>query len=246
MKIAIVGFGKMGQAIEKLALEKGFSISSIIHSASDEAWNDLNTQNTQVAIEFSEPNAAPVNIQKLIEKGIPVVCGTTGWWTQLPEITESISLHNGTLIYGGNFSVGMNLLFQLNQILAGWMNHFPEYDPWVLEKHHRNKKDAPGGSAQMLANQILTNLSRKSSIAFPTELSSRNPNPEDLSLGFIRSGAIIGEHEVGYSSPVDSLMIQHQANSRDGFALGALLAAQWAIDKKGIWNFSDLIADEIR
>lgn len=246
MQIAIIGYGKMGKAVERIAISKGYTISCIMESETDEAWNQLNSTNTQVAIEFSEPDSALPNIRKIIQKDIPVVCGTTGWWQHLPEIKEIVSEQKGTLIYGGNFSVGMNLLFQLNQVLAGWMNHFPEYDPWILEKHHSNKKDAPGGSAKMLADQIVNTLNRKSSLASLTELTSRNPNPEELSLGFIRSGAIIGEHEVGYSSPVDSITLQHQAMNRDGFAQGALLAAQWALNKKGVWDFSDLIAQEIR
>lgn len=236
----------MGKAIERLAIEQGHAISAIVQADNDLAWENINAQNTEVAIEFSQPESAVANILKLAEKRIPIVCGTTGWWNQLPEITRIIQHNNTTLIYGGNFSIGMNLLFRLNQKLAEWMEQFPEYDPWIIEKHHRQKKDAPGGSAKMLADQILTNLSRKSELSSAEDLKHRSPNPEELSLSYIRAGFIIGEHEVGYSSAVDCLSIRHQAINRDGFAAGALRAAGFAKDKNGVWEFSTLMAAQMR
>lgn len=231
----------MGQAVERLAREKGYTVSAILKDGSEESRRQIQPGFADVAIEFSEPLAATGNLKVLIRNRTPVVCGTTGWWEALPEITELVNQHKGCLIYGGNFSIGMNLMMRLNRLLAQWMNHFEDYDPWVLEKHHRHKKDAPGGSALMLAKDILQHLDRKNILLPPDQLTSRAPKPEELSLGIIRAAEIVGTHEVGYGNAIETLTIQHQANSRDGFAYGALLAAQWATQHSGVWSFSDLL-----
>jgi 4-hydroxy-tetrahydrodipicolinate reductase len=246
MKIAIIGYGKMGKAIERIALHKGHTISAIVEDNSASSLAQIQPGFADVAIEFTQPDAAPDNLKRLIENHIPVVCGTTGWWSHIPEISSLVKQHQGTLIYGGNFSIGMNLLFQMNQLLAQWMNHFEDYDPWVMEKHHRYKKDAPGGSALMLANQIVEHLDRKQRLASSSELEHRPPTPDELSVGFIRSGDITGIHEVGYTNNVETLSFHHQAHTRDGFAQGALTAAHWATQRKGIWTFQDLLKESIQ
>jgi 4-hydroxy-tetrahydrodipicolinate reductase len=245
MKIAIVGYGKMGKAIERIARDKGYTITAILEDQTASALQQIQPGFADVALEFTQPDAAADNIRRLLLNKTPIVSGTTGWWNALPEITELLAQQDGTLIYGGNFSVGMNLMFQMNQLLARWMNHFEDFDPWVLEKHHRHKKDAPGGSALMLARQILDNLSRKSILAPPQELHHRAPYPEELSIGCIRSGEIIGIHEVGYGNGVETIRLQHQAESRDGFAQGALMAAKWATHRKGLWSFSEMLSESI-
>jgi 4-hydroxy-tetrahydrodipicolinate reductase len=246
MKIAIIGYGKMGKAIERIALEKGYTISAIVEDNSAHSLAQIQPGFADVAVEFTQPDAAPDNLKRLLENQTPVVCGTTGWCKDLSEISEFVQKQNGTLIYGGNFSIGMNLMFRVNQLMAQWMNHFEDYDPWVMEKHHRHKKDAPGGSALMLAHQILENLNRKQRLASPSELEHRPPAPDELSVGVIRSGEITGIHEVGYTNAVETLSFHHQAHNRDGFAQGALTAARWATQRKGIWTFQDILQDNIK
>jgi len=240
MKIGIVGYGKMGKAIEKIVIEKAYSISGIIATDSEEAWQKFNTNNTDVIIEFTQASEAPNNILKASALGIPIVCGTTGWWDSLPELKKKLDEQKGKLIYGGNFSPGMNLMFSLNEILAGWMNKFPEYDPWILEKHHKQKQDAPGGSALELAHGILKHIDRKSMLQKDT-LHKRSPEENELSIAYIRSGSIFGDHETGYSGPCDEIRIQHQAHSREGFARGALLAAEWIQEIQGIQHFPEIL-----
>lgn len=244
MRIAIIGYGKMGKTVERLALSVGHSISGTYNSPEELLGSTLSRENTDVAIEFTEAGQAPGNIIFVLKKNIPVVSGTTGWWERITEIQEVCTSHQGTLIYGGNFSPGMNLLYQMNQKLAGWMNLFPEYDPWILEKHHNQKKDAPGGSALQLAEQILDKLERKKYIQ-KEDLKNRPPHSEELSVGYVRSGSIVGEHEVGYSSPFDEITLSHKALSRDGFAQGAILAAGWVSEIQGVQNFSEMFKNRI-
>jgi len=243
MNLLLVGYGKMGQEISKLALSKGFNISGII-TDNPKDWTRLPKPENQIAIEFTNPAAAPHNVVRLVELGYPVVCGTTGWWDQLPMISEIVTQHQGALIYGGNFSIGMNVLFQLNEVLANWMNHLSDYDPYILEKHHRHKADAPGGSARQLREQILATSTHKSH-AQSEAFRDRPPFPDELSEAWIRAGEIPGIHEVGYASAADLIEIKHTAFNREGFAEGALKAAHWAKNNKGVYNFSELLKKEL-
>jgi 4-hydroxy-tetrahydrodipicolinate reductase len=236
LNIAISGYGKMGKTIEKQAITSGHSIECILDNNTED-WSMAAT--ASVLIDFSTPEAAPQNIERAFQLGIPVVCGTTGWWQHLSEIQSLCEKHNGTLIYGGNFSIGMNILFKLNAELANWMNSFEAYDPWILEKHHAAKKDGPGGSALQLGQTIIQNLDRKNMIQ-QDSLSLRAPIAEELSISFVRTGHIIGEHEVGYSGPHDEIRITHQAHSREGFANGAIWAAEKIQSLKGIIDFQAL------
>jgi 4-hydroxy-tetrahydrodipicolinate reductase len=234
--IAISGYGKMGKTIEKQALTSGHTIGCIIDN-NHENWSMA--ASASVLIDFSTPEAAPQNIERAFQLGIPVVCGTTGWWQHLSEIQSLCAKHNGALIYGGNFSIGMNILFKLNADLANWMNTFEIYDPWIIEKHHAAKKDGPGGSALQLGQTIIQHLDRKNMIQ-QDSLSLRAPLSEELSISFVRTGHIIGEHEVGYSGPHDEIRISHQAHSREGFANGAIWAAEKIQSLKGIIDFQAL------
>lgn len=237
LKIALSGYGKMGKIIEQQALQAGHSIVCIIDSSDAQDWQKLNT--ADVIIDFTNPKSAPENISKSFLVGVPVVCGTTGWWDHLPQIQSLANQHNGRLIYGGNFSIGMNILFKLNAELASWMNAFDAYDPWIFEKHHSDKKDGPGGSALQLGQSILDHLNRKST--FPKDaLEKRAIQPEELSISFARTGHIIGYHEVGYSGPNDQIIISHQANTRAGFAQGAIWAAEKIGQLNGVIEFQSL------
>jgi 4-hydroxy-tetrahydrodipicolinate reductase len=237
LKIALAGYGKMGKMIEQQALAAGHTIVCIIDPAGMQDWENLNA--ADVLIDFTTPEAAPKNIERSFLAGVPVVCGTTGWWEQLPQIQSLANQHKGCLIYGGNFSIGMNILFKLNTELASWMNAFEAYDPWVFEKHHSGKKDGPGGSALQLGQSILKHLNRKT-IFQKDNLGQRAAQPEELSISFARTGHIIGYHEVGYSGPHDQIVISHQANTREGFAKGAIWAAEKIQHMQGVTDFQSL------
>lgn len=241
LRIALVGYGKMGKAIEQEILQRGHSISAIIHHENNYLLASLSPENTDVAIEFTHPDAAVANLFSLLEAGIPVVCGTTGWHGALDKIAQKVEQHKGTLIYGTNFSVGVNLMFKLNTLLAEWMNAYPAYDPYIEERHHRHKADGPSGTANTLSAQILAHLARKTAVADPWELAQRAPLPEELSVGFVRSGDIVGTHRVAWHSEIDTLAIEHTAHSRRGFALGAVIAAEMTRNHRGLAAFNELV-----
>lgn len=231
MKIALVGYGKMGKIIEQLATEKGHQIVAKL--------NDLPTQNSlqnaDVVIEFSKPDAAFDNIKIALENHIPVICGTTGWLSQKSEI-EKIALQNDTaFLYGSNFSLGVNIFFELNKKLAKLMSAFPEYQCQLEEIHHTQKKDAPSGTAISLAEDILATHSSYSTW--------KQDQTEQANLGInsLREDQVPGTHHVFYRSEVDEIEIKHTAFSRNGFAMGAILAAEWIIGKKGIFSMKDVL-----
>lgn len=230
MKIALLGYGKMGKTIEQLAVQKGHQI--VFKSGGNTSEGNLDL--AEVAIEFSIPEAAVANITTCLEREIPVICGTTGWLAQWDEVLKICERSNGSLIYASNFSVGVNLFFNLNSYFAQLMQPYKSYIPSLEEIHHTQKKDAPSGTAITLAEGILK-FSEKSD----WELSSEDP--DKLGINAVREGDVKGTHIITYTSPIDSLSIKHEAFNREGFALGALLAAEWLLGKKGVFSMKDVL-----
>jgi 4-hydroxy-tetrahydrodipicolinate reductase len=236
MKIAIVGYGKMGQEVERLAVKKDHEIPLAIDSQKD--WEKVGPQlrDVDVAIEFSVPDQAVSNIYRCFEAGVPVVVGTTGWYDRLEEVKKVCLEKNQTLFYGPNFSLGVNMFFMLNRRLAELMAPWPEYDISIEETHHIYKKDTPSGTAIVLANDIIRNTGRLEK--WVNELSE---NPGELHIKSFRTENVPGTHVVRYESENDSIEIIHSAKNRRGLAMGALMAAEWLVGKKGCFEMKDLL-----
>jgi 4-hydroxy-tetrahydrodipicolinate reductase len=236
MKIALIGYGKMGKAIESIALSKGHEIVLKIDIQNNQDFTDAALQKADVAIEFTGPHSAFENVKKCIAWGVPVVSGSTGWLDQWAEIKDLCAEKNGTLIYSSNYSIGVNLFFELNKQLAQLMESYNSYDVSMTEVHHTEKKDAPSGTAISLAEQILTNLGRKNKW-----VNTASGNSNELVIQSERIDPAPGTHMVKYSSEVDDIEIIHTAHTRIGFASGAVLAAEFAFEKKGIFTMKDVL-----
>lgn len=240
LKIALLGYGKMGKAIEQEALARGHEIPYRIDLHNAEEIQSISPDTVDVVIEFTHPDSFENHLDKILEQGVPMVSGTTGWYDRMNSIKKKVDEKQGTFLYSSNFSIGVNLLFKLNQQLAKWMNPYPQYDCYIEEHHHRHKADAPSGTAHSLAQQVLSNLDRKTEVVTDA-LQGRPPKPEELSVGYIRSGEIIGRHKIAYTSEIDTLFIEHSAHNRRGFALGAVIAAEWLAGKSGWYEFSEIL-----
>ncbi len=242
MKIALLGYGKMGQIIARFAAERGHEV---VLKINEENLQDLTIENLQeadVAIDFSAPNAAVSNIYKCFEANVPVVVGTTGWYGNLQEIKNDCLSSNNTVLYGSNFSIGVNLFFHINKVLARIMNNYPAYEVQVEEIHHTQKLDAPSGTAMTIAEDIIEEIERKTEwlnevVGTPIPDVIKN---EQLLIESHRIDHVPGTHTVVYSSEVDDIEIKHTAHSRAGFALGALVAAEWLQNKQGFYNIADV------
>lgn len=238
MNIAILGYGKMGKEIEKIVLSRGHTVGVIINT--DEEWFDkkgkLATGDIDVAIEFSTPRSAVRNITQCFEVGLPVVVGTTGWLDELDHIKQLCIDGDHTLFYASNFSLGVNIFFELNRKLAQMMNKHPEYLPDIEEIHHKQKLDSPSGTAITLANEMVRNLSGK--VAWTNQSSTRN---DEISIISKREDDVPGTHIVTYSSEEDKIEIKHIAHGRKGFAFGAVLAAEFVKGKVGIFGMKDML-----
>ena len=240
MKIALIGYGKMGHIIERIALERGHEIVSKIDVNNQEEFNSEAFASADVAIEFTIPTKAIENYRKAWAAGVPVVSGTTGWNAILPELKKEIAENGYTLFWASNFSLGVNLFFELNKRLAAMMNRYANYDVTMTEIHHTEKKDAPSGTAITLAEGILENIERKSEWV----LSNAQCTMLNAQLGIeaLREGKVPGTHIITYDSEVDSITIKHEAKSREGFALGAVVAAEFLVGKPaGFYSMSDLM-----
>ena len=236
LRIALIGYGKMGKAIEEIAINRGHAIGLKIdiHSLAD--FTKENLQQCDVAIEFTSPHTAVQNILTCIEAGIPVVCGSTGWLARWEEVKQACEANNGSLVYASNYSVGVNIFFEVNQLLARLMNPQSDYEVSMEEIHHTEKKDAPSGTAITLAEQILENLGRKKQW-----VNEHSVSPEELSIISERIDPAPGTHKIKYSSSVDDIEIIHTAHNRQGFATGAVLAAEFIKGKKGIFSMKDVL-----
>ena len=230
MKIALLGYGKMGQVIERIALERGHEI--VLRKTSSDTYSGL--ESADVAIDFSIPNAAVGNISACLNGNIPVVSGTTGWLEHYPKMASLCEDKKGAFIYGSNFSLGVNIFFEVNQHLAKIMARFPQYKVAMEEIHHTQKLDAPSGTAITLAKDIIEN-SDYSSWAL------QNANADEILIDAKRIENVPGTHSVVYHSDVDSIEIKHTAHNREGFALGAVIAAEWLQGKTGIFTMKDVL-----
>ena len=235
MKIALIGYGKMGKTIEQIARQRGHQIVSIIDINNTADFDSEAFRSADVAIEFTTPATALGNYMRCFEANVPVVSGTTGWLSHLDEVKAKCEQEGKTFFYASNFSVGVNIFFALNRYLAKIMSGFPAYDVRMTEVHHIHKLDAPSGTAITLAEGILDNVERKERWTLETA-----EQPTDLPIHAIREGEVPGIHEIIYESDADTISIKHDAKSRAGFALGAVIAAEFTAGKKGFLGMHDL------
>ena len=236
MKLALIGYGKMGKAIEEVAIQRGHSVVLTIDQPNLNDFTRENISKADVAIEFTGPESAYDNVKKCLDFGIPMVCGSTGWTEKMGEVKKICKEKNGAFIYSSNYSVGVNIFFEVNKKLAVLMSAHKDYEVILEEIHHTQKKDAPSGTAITLAEQILEELKRKKQ--WVNELSE---NPEDLEIISQRIDTNPGTHSIKYSSVIDDIEIIHTAHSRKGFALGAVMAAEFIKDKKGFCSMKDVL-----
>ena len=236
MRIALIGYGKMGKAIEEIALQRGHEVVLTIDQPNLHEFTKENMATVDAAIEFTSPHSAFDNVKKCLAFGVPVVCGSTGWTEQLDTLKKMAADNNGAFIYSSNYSVGVNIFFELNKKLAALMAPHSDYEVILEETHHTQKKDAPSGTAITLAEQILDQVHRKKQ--WTNELSD---NPEDLEIISQRIDPAPGTHSIKYSSPIDDIEIIHTAHNRTGFATGAVLAAEFIRDKKGFFTMKEVL-----
>jgi 4-hydroxy-tetrahydrodipicolinate reductase len=236
LNVGLIGYGKMGKAIEAIALQRGHTITLKIDIDSLDAFTKENLQQCDVAIEFTGPHSAKENILKCIDAGVPLVSGSTGWLQDYAEVEKACKEKNSSFLYASNFSVGVNIFFELNKKLAQLMKTHTEYDISMEEIHHTQKKDAPSGTAITLAEQILEEVERKKNW-----LNDITENLEELSIISKRIDPAAGTHSIKYSSLVDDIEIIHTAHNRTGFATGAVLAAEYVARKKGIFTMKEVL-----
>lgn len=244
LSICLVGYGKMGKMIEQLCPEKGMKVAGIIDPLAPGAAPQIDEKNlagAQVAIDFSHPDAVIANIERYIELKQSCVIGTTGWNSELPRLRALAEAAGIGMVYGANFSLGLNLFSRILGEAVKIINHFDEYDILGWEKHHAQKADSPSGTAIELARIVLENSSRKSKVVW--DKLERKPEADELHFASIRGGYIPGTHALAFDSPADSIELIHTVRNRSTFALGALAAAQWIADKQGVYSFSEVIGE---
>ena len=236
MKLALIGYGKMGQAIEEIALQRGHEIVLKIDVDNINEFTKENLAKADAAIEFTGPHSAYENVKKLMQTGTATVCGSTGWLEKLDEIQQLCKQTNGAFVYASNYSVGVNIFFEVNKRLAALMAKHDDYEIQVTEIHHTQKKDAPSGTAITLAEQILENISRKTKW-----VNHISDNIDELEVISERIDPAPGTHKIKYTSAIDDIEIIHTAHTRKGFALGAVLAAEFLAGKKGIYGMKEVL-----
>lgn len=235
MKIALIGYGKMGHEIEKIALQRAHSINLKIDKNNADDFTTVNLAKCDVAIEFTTPETAFENYLKCFAANIPVISGTTGWLSKQEELKNICTTQNKTFFYASNFSLGVNIFFRINQMLAKLMNNYSQYEVDITEVHHTQKLDAPSGTAITLANQIISEIERKNTWKLDGE------SKEEIKITALRQGTVPGTHIINYTSAEDTIKIEHCAHSRAGFALGAVLAAEFSFGKKGWLTMNDML-----
>ena len=236
MKIALIGYGKMGHMIEEIALQRGHEIVLKINIDNTADFNKENAAAADVAIEFTGPDSAFENVRQCVEFGVPVVSGSTGWNNKIEVIKQLCLEKKGSFLHTSNFSIGVNIFFEVNKLLAKLMDAQPEYEVTMKEIHHTQKLDAPSGTAVSLAEQVLDQLDRKKKW-----VNEASANKEELSIISERIDPAPGTHSVKYASEIDDIEIIHTAHSRKGFALGAVLAAEYIHDKKGVFTMKNVL-----
>lgn len=237
MKIGLVGYGKMGKEIEQIAIQRNHTIELIVDLENRNLVTSIDLEKCDVIIEFTSPHSVIENIHWVLNSKIPLVVGSTGWHNHLNEIKNKFTNEECAMIWGSNFSVGVNLFFALNLYLANTMNNHPEYNPYIHEIHHINKVDAPSGTAVTLGKDIISKINRKSNI-----VTEKSNNITDLLITSDRVDSVPGTHIVTYQSDIDDISITHVAHNRKGFALGAVLAAEWIIGRKGIYEVKEMFS----
>lgn len=247
MKVAIVGYGRMGREIEKIVKDRGLEYITIDNFAPDADFKQLNGDSLKgidVAIDFTVPDHVMDNIKLYIEQGVNVVMGTTGWYERMAEVEEAVGERIG-FIWSGNYSIGVNIYYRVLKQAAKYFNQLPQYDPLMLELHHKEKIDSPSGTALMINDIVMGELERKNKPV--TERLDRKIEPEEIHVASVRGGYIPGTHSVMFDSPVDTIEIKHTARNREGFASGVVFAAEWINEKKGFYSidrFLDTIIEE--
>jgi 4-hydroxy-tetrahydrodipicolinate reductase len=251
MKLALLGYGKMGKIIEKIATDRKHEIVLRIDYDNLHELTAENLQKADVAIEFSTPATVLGNIDSCLKAGVPIVVGTTGWYNELQQVKQQCERGNNSLIYASNFSVGVNIFFHVNRVLAKLMNNYPYYEVQVEEIHHSLKMDSPSGTAITIAEGIIENLDSKKEwvnvlTADGAETADDNIKNDQLLIESFRIDSVPGTHTVIYDSEVDTIEFKHTAHNRNGFALGAVLAAEWIRDKKGFYSVQDMFNFNIK
>ncbi|MDR2951832.1 MAG: 4-hydroxy-tetrahydrodipicolinate reductase [Treponema sp.] len=242
MKIALIGYGKMGKMVEEAAISQGHSIAAIVDPVVNGFFKNIasaDLSSVDAAIEFTQPSSAPDNIIALAEKKIPTVTGTTGWYGRMDEVCRAVTAAGGALLWSSNFSIGVNLFYRIAWYAAELANEFPEYDISGFEAHHNKKLDSPSGTAKTLAEGVLARIRRKKKVVWETM--NRRPEPDELHFPSMRMGSVPGRHSLFFDSPADTIEITHTARNREGFASGALRAAQWLAGRQGIYTIDDML-----
>jgi 4-hydroxy-tetrahydrodipicolinate reductase len=250
MKIALVGYGKMGRMIESVALERGHTVVARIDPLAKDAdaasiAASSGMKAADVAIEFTKPDTALTNILALAALKIPVVVGTTGWHASLPQAKAAVEQSGSALLWATNFSLGVNLFYRIAECAARVMEPFAEYDVGGWEAHHNRKADSPSGTAKTLVERVLSQMTRKTEAVWDM-LERRPPEPHELHYASLRVGAVPGTHSLFFDSAADSIELTHTARSREGFARGAVRAAEWLPGKRGVYTVDDLLSDMLR
>ena len=233
MKIALIGYGKMGKMIEEIALERKHTISSIIDS---DNWDINQLSDIDVAVDFSVPKAAAINISKCVNANVPIVVGTTGWYKDLEKVIKEVDAKNGAILTATNFSIGVNIFYEINKKLAALMNNQPNYNSLIKETHHTQKLDSPSGTAISIAEQMIQNLDK-----YKGWKAAENVDETTLKIIADRKENIPGTHQVIYASDIDEISIVHEAKNRKGFALGAVIASEFLFNKKGVFTMNDVL-----
>ena len=242
MKIVLLGYGKMGQLIERFAVKRGHDVVLIVDEENRREITSSDLRSADMAIDFSTPDAALENIELCFEAELPLVVGTTGWYDKLQEIQQTCQETNQSFLYGSNFSIGVNVFFHINRMLAKALNPYKQYDVQVEEIHHIHKLDAPSGTAITIAEGIIEHSDQKGKWVNSVEGDGEGviPKADELLIESLRIEEVPGTHTVLYSSEVDQIEFKHTAHSREGFALGAVIAAEWLLGKKGFFQVTEM------
>jgi len=241
MRIALVGTGQMGQAVEALAETQGHGVAARFDADRPLTSADPDDVGASIAIDFSLPDVALDHIRWYCRNGVPAVVGTTGWYDGLPRVRNWVDEHNASLLYAPNFSIGVAVLRRAVAAVGPLLDRLPDYDAFVHEIHHTKKIDSPSGTAQMLGELLVEHLDRKTHI--DPEAQHDRIDPEALHVSSTRTGSVYGEHTVGFDSPYDRVSLEHRAKSRHGFAFGALKAAEWLVGRTGLFTLEDVLDD---
>lgn len=245
MRICLLGYGGMGQSTSRAATERGHQIACIIDNKNPllAQYSEINSEtfaNSEVVIDFTQPDAVIANLKELLPFGKPIVIGTTGWYEKLDEVKDLVQAHSGTALWSSNFSIGVNLYFKIVEAASKLVDKYSEYDVWATELHHNRKADSPSGTAKTLEEILLANIERKTAVV--EGKLDRVIQPHELHFSSTRGGAVNFSHTIGFDSAADTISMTHSARNRDGYAVGAIQAAEWLIQQKaGLYSMNDFL-----